>query len=104
MALLWDNEDELSETAESDELELVKRLGSAGIERIDANLRKQIASRWYKGARILHDAKTDGGFQTSDETAVQLHLRRLIALVDVNEFEGQGNLYRPCYSEVRKLQ
>jgi hypothetical protein len=101
--LLLDDADELPAIPEPSESELVTRLGSVRLEAIDAALISHARSRWLKVARIVSDALSSGGFAFDDDI-VALHARRVGALVALGLLEGQGNLRRPRWSEVRLPQ
>ena len=99
--LLLDDDDELPPAADEGEIVLASRLGSEGLQAIDATLTKHAQHRWLKVARIVFDALKAGGFSTSDEAHVRLHVRRVRTLVDSGVLDAQGNLHRPRWSEVR---
>src|SRR5688500_6433699 len=82
---------------------LLRRLGSSGIGQVDQNLRRNAQGQWLKVARIVAHAMRDGGFEAADNV-VNLHVRRVIALVESGTLEGQGDLRKPRWSEVRTSQ
>jgi hypothetical protein len=82
--------------AENDDADL----DASGLESIDAALLRAATGRWLKVARVVCDALKAGGFSTSDD-ALDLHVRRLIRLVESGRLDAQGNLRRPRWSEVR---
>jgi hypothetical protein len=96
-----DDDGELSVQPEEDESRLAAKLGDDGLRAVDAALQQHTRARWLKVARVLSDALEAGGFDPSAEGAVDLHLRRLMGLVDSGLIEAQGNLRRPRWSEVR---
>ena len=98
--LLWDDGDQVTTSPTAGEAALAASLGSTGLAAIDAAILKATRPRWFKVARVVVDAIKDGGFATDDDP-VQLHVRRLIALVHAGKLEAQGNLLRPRFSEVR---
>jgi hypothetical protein len=99
--LLLDDEGELPVAVDEAEAALAANLGPIGLRRIDDNLRKQALHTWLKVARVVAKALDEGGCQLSDEATIRLHTRRVIALVESGEFESQGDLRRPRWSEVR---
>ena len=98
--LLVNDEDRVSESPMDAERSLTASLGPEGIAAIDVALLSAAGPKWSKVARIVFDAIKAGGFATADEQ-VQLHVRRIVALVDARKLEAQGNLLRPRFSEVR---
>lgn len=96
-----DDDDELPHQPEEDESRLAAKLGNDGLRAVDAALRQHTRRSWLKVARVIADALEAGGFPLSEEGALDLHLRRLIGLVDSGLIEAQGNLLRPRWSEVR---
>jgi hypothetical protein len=95
------DDDALPLQPEEDESRLAAKLGDDGLQEIDAALQQHTRARWLKVARVIADALEAGGFDPSAEGAADLHLRRLIGLVDSGLIEAQGNLRRPRWSEVR---
>jgi hypothetical protein len=83
-----------------EEAELVRALGPKGLEAVDDEIVKATQRRWLKVARVVTDAMKAGGFSIAEEQ-LDLHVRRIIALVEVGTLESQGNLRRPLFSEVR---
>ena len=102
--LLLDDDDELPEDPDDAEAQLVQKLGPGRLERIDEALRNHVQARWLKVARVVADAVKDGGFSITDENVVRVHVRRAGALVESGVFEGQGDLRKPRWSEVRIAQ
>jgi hypothetical protein len=98
--LLLDDDDELPMLPEPSEATLVARLGSKGIEAIDAVLLGHTRRTWLKVARVVFDGLRAGGFPADDDV-VYLHVRRIAELVRTGQLESQGNLRRPRFSEVR---
>lgn len=98
--LLLDNDDQVPASSTQEEAALADALGPAGLAAIDEEIVKAAHGRWQKVARIVVDAIKAGGFLLEEEH-VQLHIRRVIALVDAGTLEAQGNLRRPRFSEVR---
>lgn len=99
--MLIDDGDELPGTPDEGETQLVTTLGTARLERIDETIRKHVHTRWLKVARVVALAMKDGDFSPTDADAVRLHVRRVSALVESGAIEGQGNLRKPRWSEVR---
>jgi hypothetical protein len=99
--LLIDDDDELPSRPTEPETKLVAELGEAGLHAIDVALQKQARRGWLKVARVVYDALRAGGFPISDDGYVQLHARRVMALVESGALEAQGNPRRPRWSEVR---
>jgi Protein of unknown function len=98
--LLLDDSDELPVSPTEGETELVNSLGPTGLAAIDAAIVGATRSRWMKVAMVVHVAIESGGFEI-DDASVDLHTRRVIALVDAGHLEAQGNLRRARFSEVR---
>jgi hypothetical protein len=97
-------DDESIPSSPSDgERALAAQFGEEGLRTIDATLRSHAQSRWLKTARVIADALTTGGCPADDDY-FDLHARRLIALVESGLLEGQGNLLKPRWSEVRLPQ
>jgi hypothetical protein len=84
-----------------DEARLAARLGEDGLRAIDANLMRHAGARSHKVLRVVTDAMTVGGFAFHEDACFELHLRRLIALVESGALVGLGNLRKPGFSEVR---
>lgn len=101
--LLLDDQDRLPNSPADRETRLAESLGSTGLAAIDEAIVRATTPRWSKVARVVVDAIKAGRLST-DEEQVQLHVRRIIALVTAGRLEGQGNLYRPRFSEVRQLR
>jgi hypothetical protein len=99
--LLFDDADELPSQPDEAEARLTGELGDAGVRTIDDAIGKSARHQWLKVARVIIDALKAGGFKTSDDTAIHLHVRRVIHLVDSGALEAKGNLRRPRWSEVR---
>jgi hypothetical protein len=85
----------------ADEIALTEKLGPAGVNRVDACLMRLALPQWRKVALIVVKALDEGGFESSDAGAFPLHQRRLIALIESGQLEGQGDLRQPRWSEVR---
>ena len=98
--LLLDDEDQVPEAPTDAERGLIASLGPEGIAAMDEALLNAARPNWLKVARVVHDAIEAGGFSIEDQQ-VQLHVRRIVALVDVRKLEAQGNLLQPRFSEVR---
>ena len=98
--LLLDDDDELPASPEPGEVALTEQLGPHGLQAVDAALLAHAKPTWMKVARVVHDALSSGGFAIEDD-AVDLHVRRVGELVRSGLFDGQGNLHRPRFSEVR---
>jgi len=90
----------LPTVASESERTLVASLGPAGLRTIDDALTKATQLRWLKVARVVSDAMKAGGY-AGDEPEFDLHVRRVIVLVESGALEAQGNLRRPRFSEVR---
>jgi hypothetical protein len=99
--LLLDDDDELPAQPDEGEAKLSIGLGDSGLLAIDEAIRKSARGTWLKVARIVGDALESGGFKISDDVAIDLHVRRVISLVDSGALEAKGNLRRPRWSEVR---
>src|SRR4051812_24941958 len=98
--LLLDDSDQVTALPTEGEAALTSSLGPARLAAIDEAIAKAAQPRWLKVARVVIDAIKAGGFATNDDE-VQLHVRRVIALVDAGRLEAQGNLHRPRFSEIR---
>jgi len=98
--LLLDDDDELRVAPSDDEKLLAESLGPEGLRAIDDAIAQVVKQRWQKVAMVAIQAIKTGGQATSEER-VQLHVRRIIALVELGTLEAQGNLRRPRFSEVR---
>jgi hypothetical protein len=99
--LLLDDDDELPLTPTEGERTLAAQLGSEGLRAIDAALQRQTRTSWLKVARVVSDALSAGRFPLGDDAHIELHVRRLMALVESGALEAQGNVRRPRWSEVR---
>lgn len=91
---------ELPSAASERERALAESLGPAGLQSIDDAITKATQPRWLKVARVVSDAIRAGG-HVGDEPHFDLHVRRVIALVESGALEAQGNLRWPRFSEVR---
>ena len=98
--LLLDDDDELPLEPDQDEASLAIRIGPKGLRAIDTALTSHARRGWLKVARVVGEALQAGGFPISDD-AIDLHARRVIALVGLGVLEARGNLRRPRWSEVR---
>ena len=98
--LLLDDSDQLPVFPGEAEARLADALGPAGLLALDERILSAAQPRWLKMARVAIDALKAGGLPT-DEDQVQLHLRRMIALVEAGELEAQGSIFRPRFGEVR---
>jgi hypothetical protein len=98
--LLLDDDGELPTSPDPSESALSVRLGEQGLRNVDAELMSGARPSWLKVARVVSDALESGGFETADDV-VNLHVRRVIALVQLGQLEAQGNLRRPRFSEIR---
>ncbi len=96
------SQDESQLPAEPDDSEtvLAQQLGPAGLEAIDHKIMTHAQPHWLKLARVLWDAMQAGDLAESD-TCMALHVHRAIKLVEPGLLEGQGNLLRPRWSEIR---
>src|SRR5215831_14519152 len=98
---LWEEEDAIPASPNEDEARLTAQLGAEGLRTIDANLARQVR-RWpSKVARVVGDALKAGGFSIHDRASFDLHVRRVIGLVESGVLVGVGNLRRARFSEVR---
>jgi hypothetical protein len=86
-------------TSDSERL-LAESLGPAGLESIDHAIAKATTPIFSKVARVVSDAMKAGGY-AGEEAEFELHVRRVILLVESGALEAQGNLRRPRFSEVR---
>jgi hypothetical protein len=98
--LLVDDDEQVPESPTDREKALLDSVAPEVLLAIDEAIVAAAGSRWLKVARIVFDAIKAGGFSTVDEQ-VQLHVRRMIALVRAGRLEAQGNLLRPRFSEIR---
>jgi hypothetical protein len=98
--LLIDDEDRVPEAPTKAENLLTDSLGPKVLLAIDEAIMNATRPRWMKVARVVADAIHAGGYKTDDEQ-VQLHVRRIVALVVAGRIEAQGNLLRPRFSEIR---
>jgi energy-converting hydrogenase Eha subunit H len=96
----WDEGYGLPLVASVDETQLTMQLGPAGLRTIDANLVRHVEERSRKVLRVVADAMKAGAFSIHDEACFELHVRRLIGLVERGVVVGLGNLRRPGFSEV----
>lgn len=99
--LLLDDDGELPDQPEEEESRLAAELGHDGLQAVDEALRQHTKGSWMKVARVVADAMNAGGFGLSEDGPVDLHVRRMIGLVDSGVIEAQGNVRRPRWSEVR---
>jgi len=90
----------LPTVASESERALAESLGPAGLQSIDDAITKATQPPWLKVARVVSDAMKAGGY-VGDEPDFELHVRRVIVLVESGALEAQGNLRRPRFSEVR---
>lgn len=97
----WDTSYSLPLAPTDEEARVAAHLGEHGLRTIDANLVRHAAARSYKVLRVVTDAMKAGGFSFDDDACFELHLRRLIGLVESDALVGLGNLRRPGFSEVR---
>lgn len=97
-----DDDDELPDQPEDAESKLVTELGDDGLRAIDEALLRYTRGTWLKVARVVADAMEAGGFATSEDAPIDLHVRRMMALVDSGVIEAQGDVRRPRWSEVRQ--
>jgi hypothetical protein len=98
--LLLDDDDELPALPEDGESNLAAQLGPDALRAIDTAIVDHTRLRWLKVARIVYDAIRTGNFPVED-AIVELHVRRVILLVQPNVLEGKGNLRKPRWSEIR---
>lgn len=98
--LLIDDEDRVPESSTEAENLLTNSIGQQGLLAIDEAIVNATRSKWMKVARVIIDAIHAGGF-TTDDAQVQLHVRRIVALVRAGKLQAQGNLLRPRLSEIR---
>jgi hypothetical protein len=98
--LLVHDADRVPDSPTEGEMSLTESLGEKGLAAIDDAILGAAGPKWMKVARVVFDALKAGGFSTEDEN-VQVHVRRVIALVKGHKLEAHGNLLRPRFSEVR---
>jgi hypothetical protein len=98
--LLLDDDEELALVPDDAEKALAAKLGDAGIAAVDAHLLAHARHLDQKVARLVHDALDSGGFSPWDEGCVELHTRRVIALIEAGRLQVRGNARRPRWSEV----
>jgi hypothetical protein len=91
---------ELPALASDSERVLAESLGPAGLRSIDDAIAKATQPRFSKVAWVVSDAMKVGGY-SGEEPEFELHVRRVIVLVESGALEAQGNLRRPRFSEVR---
>lgn len=91
---------ELPALASDSERELAESLGPAGLGSIDEAIEKAAQPRWLKVARVVSDAMKAGGYSGTNPE-FDLHVRRVIVLVEMGVLKAQGNLRRPLFSEVK---
>jgi len=101
--MLFFDADPLPTSPSPAEAALAGRLGPEGIRAIDEAILGASATRFLKVARIVVDSLEALGSSWEDEPCVHLHVRRVIALTDTGRLEGQGNLFKPRWSEVRRV-
>ncbi len=98
-----DDDDVLPLSPTQGETTLAAQLGPDGLIAIDSALERHARpGRWLKVARVVADALEAGGFSLSDDSHVELHVRRLIGLVESGLLEAQGDVRKPRWSEVRR--
>jgi len=98
--LLLDDDDELPVTPHAEETALAERLGVEGLRAIDTALLEFTGTVQRKVAAIVARALDAGGFPASDEY-VDLHVRRLIGLVQAGKLVVFGDPRKPRWSEAR---
>src|SRR5262245_20722959 len=98
--LLLDDDDQLPDSPTEAETLLAESLGTAGLRAIDESIVNATRTRWLIVARVVVDAIGVAGFPM-EESPIQLHVRRIIALVSAGRLDAQGNVHRPRFSEVR---
>jgi len=81
-------------------MSVTESLGEKVLAAIDDGILAATGPKYMKVARAISDALEAGGISTQDQN-VQVHVRRVIALVKAHRLEAQGNLLRPRFSEVR---
>jgi hypothetical protein len=99
--LLLDDDDELPTLPDEGETNLQRQLGPEALCAIDAAIVANASPRWLKVARVVHDVIESRGLPFED-AVVDLHVRRVIELVQSNRLEAQGNLRKPRWSEIRR--
>ena len=100
--LLLDDDDELPAEPDERERALTEELGEAALRAIDEALLAELGTSRYKVARIILGALERGGYPKMDDAYIDLHARRVIALVEAGSLVAFGNLRRPRFSEVRR--
>lgn len=98
--LLLDDEAELPDSPSAEEAKLAESLGEAGIKAIDEQIFRASGTQWLKVARVIHGALDAGAFDIT-KGVVDLHARRVIALVGQDKLAARGNLRKPRFSEVK---
>jgi hypothetical protein len=98
--LLLDDDDELPNLPDEGETNLQRQLGPEALRAIDAAIVANAGPQWLKVARVVHDVIKSQGLPFED-AVVDLHVRRVIELVQSNRLEAQGNLRKPRWSEIR---
>jgi len=96
----WDDDYTLPLLASVDEARLALQLGPAGLRTVDANILAHVEQRSRKVLRVVAEAIRVGAFSIHDEACFELHVRRLIGLVERGVVAGIGDLRRPGFSEV----
>lgn len=64
------------------------------------NIVRNVEKHSLKVLQVVWDAAEAGGLSLRDEGCFDLHVRRLIGLVERGVLVGLGNLRRPGFSEV----
>lgn len=99
--LLLDDDDELSLVATAHEVAFAASLGDEGLAAIDERLLRHASAAQHKVARVIDEALEEAGFDPWEDGCVELHARRIIALVEAGRLQGFGRLRKPRWSEVR---
>jgi hypothetical protein len=68
---------------------------------IDSALLTYVRGRWLKVARVVGEAIDAGEFSMRTAALLDLHVRRLIGLIEAGVLEVKGNPRRIRWSEVR---
>jgi len=85
-----ESEDVLPLEPSEAEVRLTLQLGQVGLRVIDANIVRHAKEHPLKVKRVVLDAAKAGGFSLNDEGVYDLHVRRLIGLVERGVLVGLG--------------
>ena len=99
--LLLDDDDELPLVPTAHEAAFAASLGGEGVAAIDERLLRHASAAQSKVAKVIDEALEEAGFDPWEDGCVELHARRVIALVEAGRLQGFGRLRKPRWSEVR---